>query len=280
MSASRQLSAATGVAAVIGHPVAHSLSPALHNAAFEAIGLDWVFVAFAVPPGHGEAAVRSVGPLGLRGMSVTMPHKDAAAAAVDRLSPVAEALGAVNCVVNTGDEIVGENTDGIGFVDALRIEHQVDPSGLRCVVVGAGGAARSVIRALAEVGAAEIAVLNRSVGPAERAAALAGARGRVGTTDDIGSADLVVNATPIGMLDRSPNDPATPIDPSTLSSGQVVADLIVHPQRTELLHLAEARGATVVPGLGMLVHQAAHAFTLWTGEPAPLDAMWKAVRNA
>ena len=282
MSARSPISGSTQLAAVIGHPVRHSLSPALHNAAFAACGLDWVFTAFEVAPDQGAAAVRAVVPLGIRGLSVTMPHKDAAAAAVDELSPTAEALAAVNCVVNRDGTLVGENTDGNGFVASLRLDHDIDVAGMRCVVLGAGGAARSVIRALALAGVAEVAVVNRTPALGARAAELAGVAGRSVAVEAsahvIESADLVVNATPVGMDTSVGQTPDLPLDPELIGSGQIVADLIVHPLRTRLLDEAEARGARVVPGLGMLVHQAALAFELWTGQPAPLDAMWATVK--
>jgi shikimate dehydrogenase len=278
------VSAHTQVAAVIGHPVRHSLSPTLHNAAFAACGLDWVFTAFEVAPDEGEAAVRAMLPLGIRGLSVTMPHKAAAAAAVDRLSTTAEALGAVNCVVNRDGTLVGENTDGDGFVASLRGDHGIDPAGMRCVVLGAGGAARSVIRALGLAGVAEVTVVNRTPSLAVSAAELAGAVGRatgpLAGSEVIEQADLIVNATPVGMDRPDEETPEIPVDPDLIRAGQVVADLIVHPLRTRLLDQAEARGARIVPGLGMLVHQAALAFGLWTGRVAPIDAMWEAVQPA
>ncbi|MDZ7677211.1 MAG: shikimate dehydrogenase [Acidimicrobiales bacterium] len=278
MGSPRRIGATTQLAAVIGHPVRHSLSPVLHNAAFDALGLDWVYLALEVAPDRGEAAVRAVAALGLRGLSVTMPHKDAAAAAVDELSPVAATLGAVNCVVNRDGVLVGENTDGDGLVASLRTDHGIDPHGMRCVVIGAGGAARSVILALAEAGASEVGVVNRTHARGLQAAALAGGAGRVVAADAVAAADLVVNATPIGMVSGSPEAPAIPLDPTLLGPGQVVADLVVHPLRTRLLDEAERRGAMAVPGLGMLVHQAGLAFSLWTGHPAPIEAMWQAVK--
>jgi shikimate dehydrogenase len=284
MTSARPVSATTQVAAVIGYPVRHSLSPAMHNAAFAALGLDWVYTAFEVDPHQGEAAVRAMVPLGIRGMSVTMPHKDAAAAAVDELSPTASVLGAVNCVVNRDGTLVGENTDGDGFVASLRLDHAVDPAGMRCVVLGAGGAARSVIRALGAAGAAEVAVVNRTPALAVEAAKLAGdvgrAVGQLASPAVIEQAELVVNATPIGMALGISEAPDLPLDPGLLRPGQVVADLVVHPLVTPLLGEAESRGAHPVPGLGMLVHQAALAFEIWTGVDAPLDAMWQAVRPA
>jgi shikimate dehydrogenase len=275
------LSATTQLAAVIGHPVRHSLSPAMHNAAFAALDLDWAYLAFDVPPDQGAAAVRGMAPLGIRGLSVTMPHKDAAAGAVDELSPTAAVLGAVNCVVNRDGKLVGENTDGDGFVASLRTDHGLDPAGMRCVVLGAGGAARSVIRALGQAGAAEVVVVNRTPSLGEQAAELAGPCGRAVTVSSsppvISAADLLVNATPVGMQRPAAESPTTPIDPNLIRTDQVVADLVVHPLRTRLLAEAEARGARTVPGLGMLVHQAAIAFEHWTGRTAPLHAMWQAV---
>jgi shikimate dehydrogenase len=265
----------TRLAAVIGHPVRHSLSPAIHNAAFVAAGLDWTYVAFDVEPGRGRAAIDALRALDIAGLSVTMPHKDDAFAAVDRRTPVAEALAAVNCVFRDGDQLVGDNTDGAGFVDGLTIDHGVDPAGLRCVVVGAGGAARAVIHALGEAGAAEVAVVNRTTSKAEVAAALAGGVGRVGSLADVGGADLVVNATSIGMGTPSPADVPVPID--ALRPTQVVADLVVHPVRTPLLQAAETLGARTVDGRSMLVHQAAHAFRRWTGEEPSTTAMRRAV---
>ena len=262
------LSGDTQVAAVIGHPVRHSLSPAIHNAAFAALGLDWAFVAFDVAAGATTAAIDAVRVLGLGGLSVTMPHKDGAALAVDRLSADAEALASVNCVVPSGNGVlVGENTDGPGFLDALA-DQGVSPDGLRCVVVGAGGAARAVIRALAGAGAAELTVVNRTPERATGALALAGTVGRPGPPEAASDADLVVNATPVGMDGRS-----TPLPGVRFGPGQVVVDLLYHPPVTPLLAAAEASGATVANGLGMLVHQAAHAFRQWTGEEPPVDAM-------
>jgi shikimate dehydrogenase len=259
----------TRVAAVIGDPIAHSLSPTIYNAAFSALGLDWVFVALAVPEGMGEAAVAAMRVLDLGGMSVTMPHKAAAAAAVDRLTPTAALLGAVNSVMPVRGELVGDSTDGAGFLDALRADEGWDPSGRSCLVVGAGGAARAVIVALAERGAREVVVVNRTPERAGAAAALAPGVARVGAADEAGAVDLVVNATPQGM----DGDDHLPVDPARLGPGQLVVDLVYHPAITPLLASARDRGAVGVNGLGMLIHQAAHQFQAWTGEPAPVGVM-------
>jgi shikimate dehydrogenase len=272
------ITGATRLAAVIGQPVRHSLSPAILNAAFAATGADWVFVALEVPEGRGGEAVAAMRTLGLGGLSVTMPHKAAARAAVDEATPAAAALDAVNCVFRRDDRLVGDNTDGAGFVDALRLDEGVEVADRRCVLVGAGGAGRAVARALADAGAAEVVVVNRSPGPAARAAALAGRVGRVGTADDLGAADLVVNATSLGMGLGGPAEPL-PVEPERLRPGQVVVDLVYHPAVTPLLAAARDRGARPVGGLGMLVHQAGHAFSGWTGLDPPLAGMATAARE-
>jgi len=281
----------TRLAALIGSPVRHSLSPVILNAAFGAAGLDWVFVALEVAATDGEAAVTAVRPLGIGGLSVTMPHKEAAFAAVDERSAEAEALGAVNCVGWRGDVIVGHNTDGAGLLDSLRIDEGFDPDGRRCAVVGAGGAARAAVLALASAGASDVAVVNRTATRAGRAAALAGAVGRVGAFSDVATADLVVNATPVGMAGVAPPVvalvPGTAAEPPSagapggdlpfpaelLSPGQLVVDMIYNPFTTPLMAAARAREVVAVNGLGMLIHQAAHAFRHWTGEDPPLEAM-------
>lgn len=270
MSASLRpaISGATRLAGVIGSPVRHSLSPAIHNAAYEACGLDWVYVALEVAPLEAARAFAGMRALGIAGLSVTMPHKEAAFEAVDELTPAARAMRAVNCVHLVGDRLVGHNTDGDGFVDSLRADASVDPAGLRVAVLGAGGAARSVVEALARNGAADIAVVNRTLGRAGEAAVLAGSVGRIGGPADISGADLVVNATSVGM-----GGGALPLEVSLLRHGQVVADLVYHPLDTALLQAAREVGAQAVDGLGMLVHQAARQFALWTGTQAPVGVM-------
>ena len=276
----------TRVAGVIGDPVRHSLSPALHNAAFAALGLDWTYLAFEVPAGQGADAVAAMRVLGIDGLSVTMPHKDTVAAAVDELSPAAALLGAVNCVRRDGDRLIGENTDGAGFLRSLRTQAGVDPVGLRTVVLGAGGAARAVIVALAADGAL-VTVVNRSPVAAARAAALGEAAGSVaaeasgglsrsaavGGAETVRDADVVVNATPLGMTDGDP----LPVDAALLSDSQIVVDLIYRPERTPLLEAAAQAGATTLNGVGMLLYQAAEQFTMWTGRDAPVDTMAAAV---
>ena len=266
----------THLAAVIGDPVRHSLSPLLHNAAFRALDLDWVYLAFEVAPADLRGAVDGMRALGIEGLSVTMPHKSDMVRLVDEVSPTAEALDAVNCVVRRRDDLVGHNTDGDGFVDALQLDEGVDVAGRRTVVLGAGGAARAVIRALGQAGASEVVVVNRTADRGERAATLAASVGRTGPPEAATDADIVVNATPIGMgnvVTPEGRAPDLPIDPDHLSKGQLVVDLIYEPMVTPLLEAARSRGAVTVNGLGMLIHQAAHAFRLWTSEDPPLEVM-------
>jgi shikimate dehydrogenase len=265
------ISGTTRVAAVIGSPVRHSLSPAIHNAAFAASGADWVYAAFEVVPGAAPAALAAMRALGIGGLSVTMPHKEDVAAAVDVLDGASAALRTVNTVVLQPDgRLAGCSTDGAGFVASLR-DAGCDPAAMRVAVLGAGGAARAVIDALVRAGADSVTVVNRSPDRGRLAAALAGDRGRLGTADDIADADLIVNATSVGMGIGHPGRDDLPFDPAQLSARQVVADLVYHPLETGLLRAARAAGALAVDGLGMLVHQAVLQQELWTGRrPDPL----------
>ncbi len=262
------ITGATTVAAVIGSPITHSLSPAVHNAAFAAAGVDWVYAAFDVAPGESLGALHAMRTLGLGGLSVTMPHKQDVADQVDELDPAAAALHSVNTVVRTSDGLLkGYSTDGVGFVASL-MEAGVSITGRSVVVIGAGAAARAVIDALARGGAASVTVVNRSLARAQQAAALAGVIGRVGELTDVTTGDIVVNATSVGMAADQ-----LPFDPALLRAGQVVADLVYHPLETALLAAARAMGATPVDGLGMLVHQAALQQQLWLGVLADTGVM-------
>jgi shikimate dehydrogenase len=273
--------ARTTVVGVMGYPVRHSLSPLLHNAAFAALGLNWVSVAFEVAGGRAAAALDGMRALGVAGLSVTMPHKADVAAAVDECSAVATQLGAVNCVLNRDGRLYGDNTDGAGFVASLDRAAHFDPAGKQCLIIGAGGAARAVTLALADAGAASVTVVNRTAARAVDVAALAGRVGRVGETGAgvvalVAAAELVVNATPVGMEGSGAAGDGWLIAPSVLHAGQVVADLVYAPRPTPWLAAAAQAGATTVDGLGMLVHQASAQLELWTGLPAPVDVMWQA----
>ncbi len=274
----RTVSASTLLACVIGDPIRHSLSPTLHNAAFDALGLDWIYLAFEVPAGRGIAAIEGMRALGIRGASITMPHKEDAATACDDVTADASALRSVNSIM-LGDDgrLHGDSTDGEGFLRSLR-EADVDVAGRSVLVVGGGGAARAVGVALARA-AAVVAVSARRSEAAAALAALA-----PGTTvvewdrrdEAVSAADIVVNTTPLGML----GDTTLAIDPRSIRSGQVVADLVYRPLATPLLAAARAAGAGTVDGLGMLVHQAALAFEQWTGVAPPVGVMRAAAESA
>ena len=266
------------VAAVIGDPVRHSRSPAIHNAAFAAAGIDWVFTAFEVPAGGGAAALDTMRVLRLAGLSVTMPLKAEVAEAVDVRDDEVEVLGAANCIVPIGDgRLRAVNTDAAGFVSGLKADADVSPEGLRAVLLGGGGAARAVAWGLAAAGAVDVAVINRTPAKAQAAAAIANAAGRaasgrVGTIDDVAAADIVVNATSVGMG----ADSSMPCDPDLLRPGQVAVDLVYEPLETAWLAALRQRGVEAHNGLSMLAYQAAAAFELWTGIEPPVDAMRRA----
>lgn len=269
----------TALAGVIGDPVRHSRSPAIHNAAFHHAGLDWVFVAFPVAPAAAEAAVLGASALGVRGLAVTMPYKQLAATLADRRSPEVAALGAANTLVLDRSGITAHSTDGAGFLADLRDGFGFEPSGAVCAVLGGGGAARSVVLALAGAGAARVLVWNRTAERAVAAAALAGDAGVVVGPEGIGEAALVVNATPAGMGGIAAPVELPPALLDSLQAGQTIYDLVYHPSTTSLMLAGARRGAAVRGGLGMLVHQAGEQFRLWTGEPAPLEVMWRAARG-
>lgn len=268
------------VAAVIGDPVRHSRSPAIHNAAFAATGMDWVFTAFEVPAGGGGAALEAMRVLQLAGLSVTMPLKAEVAEVADLRDDEVEVLGAANCIVPVGDgRLRAANTDATGFMAGLKADAGIGTDGFRVALLGAGGAARAVAWGLAAAGAADMAVINRTPSKAQAAADIANAAGgagqpgRVGSIDDIASADLVVNATPVGM---GAGASSMPCDPTLVRPGQVAVDLVYEPLETAWLAALRRRGVEAHNGLSMLAYQAAAAFELWTGIEAPVDVMRRA----
>ncbi|MBA2318511.1 MAG: shikimate dehydrogenase [Euzebyales bacterium] len=256
-------SAATRPVFLLGHPVAHSLSPRLHSAAFAAAGVDAVYVAADVAPDELPSAVAGLRALGALGANLTVPHKVAALGLVDRRTSEVDAVGAANTLFWDGDELAADNTDAAGLEGVLRDELHLRP-GTRALVLGSGGAARAAAVALGRVGAA-VAVRARRPEAGDRVAALARAHGAAGPFD--GPPRVVVNATPLGLGGES-----LPDDLMRLGPGQVALDLL-YGRTTPFLQAASDRGATAVDGLSMLVRQAAASFTRWTGAPAPLDAM-------
>ncbi len=277
-----EITARTGLLGVIGHPVGHSLSPQIHNAALRAQGLDFIYLAFDVPPDLLQPAVEGLRAVGARGANVTVPHKQAVAGLVDELDPLAKRVGAVNTIVNDAGSLTGYNTDVVGFQLALRGALPSGAQGRRCLVAGAGGAARAVVAALLAEDAAEVWVFNRTPARAEALCAEAEewstvpcAALREEMLVEVGErADIVVNATSVG-LDPVVKERPFPVD--IITSRQVVIDLAYGRAPTGFLRNAQARGAITVDGLEMLVMQAASSYRLWTGVDAPLGTMREAI---
>lgn len=261
-------------AGLIGWPVAHSVSPAMHNAAFGALGLDWQYDLLPAPPERFAAAVAAWVAAGYRGFNVTIPHKGAALRLpqVRAISPAAEAIGAANTLtVEPDGSLTADNTDWRGFADDLAAGG-IAVEGARCLVLGTGGSARAVIYALRAGGAAAITAISREPGGRDGAAGY-GDLARLAP-----SADLVVNCTPAGM---SPDVAASPWPEDVpFPGGAALVDLIYNPPVTRLMADAQAAGARTVGGLGMLVRQGALAFERWTGIAPPLAIMLEAARHA
>ena len=274
----------TTVTGIIGAPVAHSLSPVMHNAAFHGLGLDWVYVPFPVPPARLGAAVAGLAAAGIAGFNVTIPHKVAIIPFLDAIDPDAELIGAVNTVLVREGKLTGYNTDGLGLVAALAAKLSFNPNGKSILVLGAGGAARSAVVSLARAGAVRVQVANRTT---DAALALVGlvakrlggtvfAAGSLDHLDDqafIGSFDLVVNTTSVGMS----GDSFPGLDPARLKSGACIYDMVYAPPVTPLLARCEALGIPCANGLGMLVAQGEAAFRIWTGVAPPEGRMEQAL---
>ncbi|SIO18742.1 shikimate dehydrogenase [Singulisphaera sp. GP187] len=268
---------------VFGFPVAENPTQAMIEPAFAAMGLDWRYLTVEVRPEDLGAAVRGARAMNWRGLNLTIPHKVAVIEHLDRLSPAAEKIGAVNCVINQAGEWVGDNTDGKGFLQSVQ---EVRPiAGLRAVVMGAGGAARAIGVELALAGAAQVTIVNRDRDRGQVLTALIREKTGVPTTFSDWEAryqvpegtDLVVNATSIGLYPDV--EAQVPIDLSTLRPGMIVSDVIPNPPRTWLVREAETRGCRVLDGLGMLVNQGIIGIRLWSGhEPNP-DVMRKALES-
>lgn len=291
----------TQIVGLIGWPVEHSLSPAMHNAAFEALGLNWRYIPLPVAPGQVEMAVRGIAALGFRGANVTVPHKQAVIPALDAVAPDAARFGAVNTIVVERDAegratLTGHNTDYRGFTGALR-RAGFDPADKRVVIVGAGGVARAAVFALLEVGVADILLFDIAPQQVEALIAdlsanfpLPGGEGSRGgglrtlpqtpetLVESARHADLLVNATPVGMWPHIEGS-IWPED-APIPAHLVVFDLVYNPLETRLLCQARRAGACAISGLGMLVEQGAIAFEMWTGHPAPVELMTSVCERA
>jgi shikimate dehydrogenase len=274
------ISSETKICGLIGDPVTHSVSPVMHNAAFEALGLDYIYLPFNVAKDKLAQAVDGVGGLNIRGLNVTIPHKVAVIPFLGRLEPLAERIGAINTIINESGVLTGHNTDAAGFLKVLQ-ENGIEPRDKKVVLLGAGGAARAIAFALAEKGTG-LAILNRKQEMAwavELASSVSSFSGRKVKALELNEqnlkaalvpADVVVNATSVGM---SPNDGQSPVSRELLRQELVVFDIVYNPVKTRLLSEAEQAGAITVNGLDMLVWQGVLAFELWTGVKAPVKVM-------
>ena len=264
---------------VLGWPLETTLSPTIHNAAFRRLGFDWAYLAFPVPPDQLEQAVAGLRTLGAIGANVTIPHKETVIPFLDQLSGDAAAIGAVNTIQRVGDRLIGHNTDVDGFREFVAGDAGIPVQGASAVVLGAGGAARAVVKALDDLGAASIAICTRDT---ERGRPLAELVGRASASvqpwerasDLVASAQVVINATPLG------SEGADPVPGTAWHAGQAVVDLVYAPPSTPLVDAARAAGADAWGGLGMLVRQAAASFQLWTGQDPPLEVMSAAAVHA
>ncbi len=270
----------TRITGLFGHPVRHTFSPAMHNAAFEALNLDYVYLPFEVRPEDLVPAVAALQALGLSGINVTIPHKEAVLPLLDEVSEEAALIGSVNTIQVSREGLVGHNTDAYGFETSLREEAGMVLAGKRIFVLGAGGASRAVAFQSALSGAQEVTIADVVSARADALCAAVADRVPACRVDScatdaraieqaVGGKDLFVNATPVGM---KTDDPRL-IDVAWLAPGAVVFDAIYNPQQTRLLQEASARGLQTVNGVGMLVHQGARAFEFFTGTPGPVAIM-------
>jgi len=275
-------------AGFFGYPVEHSFSPVMHNAAFSFLGLDFIYVPYCVAPEELESAAKAVISLGMVGVNITIPHKEKVCRYLDQITPGAKIAGAINTIVNNKGKLYGYNTDGAGFLRSLKEEANLLPAGKTVLIIGAGGAARSIAVELAMSGARLITIVNRKP---ERALALArlltgqtsikqAEIAKTGTEvkESVKKADLIIQATPLGMY---PNEDVCIDFPfEYLQPGQVVCDLVYNPIVTKFMENARlAGGVKAINGIGMLLYQGVLAFEYWTGVQAPVEIMRKSLRE-
>jgi len=276
------------IVGLIGYPLGHSISPAMHNAAFQKLGLDFEYELFEVESEELSDAVNGMRALHIAGFNVTIPHKENIVTLLDEVTKLPRLIGAVNTVLNQEGKLVGYNTDGPGFIDSLKEDAGFIPQNKNCVVLGSGGAGRAIAIMLAEANARSVTVADVLEDKAKELASYAGslldtkfqavAVNSAELQKAISSANLLVNSTPLGMHPKVEKSPLS--ENIVLPSKLLVYDLVYNPSETKLLKAAKAAGCKTCGGLGMLVRQGALAFSIWTGEEAPLDIMFAAARKA
>jgi shikimate dehydrogenase len=280
------INAKTTVCGIFGHPVGHSLSPEIHNAAFDALELPYVYVAHDVAPGNVGRALDGIRVMGYRGLSVTIPHKVEAMEGVDEVDETARVIGCINTVVNDRGKLIGYNSDGLGALGSLR-DAGADPEGSRTVVLGSGGAARAIAVTLSrEAPPAEIIILGIEHEQLESLAADVRDKGKSSVVTGelnpdavktaLADANILLHCSPIGM---HPHEGQSLVEPSSLRSQMAVFDAVYNPRRTKLIQDAEQVGCRTILGLEMFLGQAFVQFELWTGEKAPRDVMRRVVEE-
>jgi shikimate dehydrogenase len=278
----------TKLLGVIGHPVEHSLSPIMHNAALAELELDYVYLPFAIAPENLAVAIAGFATIGVTGFSVTIPHKQAIMPLLSEITPLAEAIGAVNTVTRKNNQWVGTNTDIAGFISPLQTTYHQDWSQKVAVILGNGGAARAVVAGCHQLGFAEIHVVGRNE---QRLTEFRDSWGtplaenlQVHTWDKLAKlipqANLLVNTTPIGMYPKVDDSPLSAAEMANLPEGAIAYDLIYIPQPTQFLQQAQKQGAIAIDGLEMLVQQGAAALKIWLQrDTVPVDVMRQALRQ-
>jgi shikimate dehydrogenase len=269
-----------------GQPVAENPTGAMQEAAFRALGLNWRYLTVEVSPERLRDALAGMRAFGMKGINLTIPHKVAVLELLDEIAAEAAIIGAVNTVRREGDRLIGENTDGKGFLRGVRTDAGVDPRNKRVVVLGAGGAARAIVTELALAGAADLLVLNRSLSRGEQMVDGLVSKTKapirfepwLDTYKVAGDTEILVNATSIGLYPDVDSMP--PVDLRGAQAGMLVCDVVFNPPETRLIGAARQRGLPVLDGLSMLVYQGAIGFELWTGQKAPLTVMKGALRQA
>jgi len=273
---------------LIGDPVSHSVSPEMHNAAFEKLKLDYCYIPIQVDTKDLKKALDGIRAENFAGINVTIPHKEAVIPLLDEVTKLPRLIGAVNTIKNENGKLIGYNTDGAGFIESLKEDAKVNPKGKKVVLIGAGGAAKAVAIMLAEAGTKSLAVTDIIAEKAENLAeyvkshfsidAVAASEESKELKGAIKNCDILINATPVGM---HPNVKGCPIsDDIEIPKGILVCDLIYNPPETKFLKKAKESGAKTLNGIGMLVRQGALAFSIFTGKEAPVETMRNAVLKA
>ncbi len=272
------ISGKTQVCGVIGDPIEHTLSPIIHNAAFEALQIDYVFLPFKVKNAEVENAIRGMRALGIHGLNVTMPHKNAVVKYLDEVDPAGKIIASANTILNKDGKLLGFNTDGVGALTALE-ENGVEPRGKKVLLLGAGGAAKAIAYTFSQE-ADELVILNRTRNAATELADLlkqkfhkkisAAELSPTSVKNSLAGADVLINSTSVGM---NPNADQTPVQPEWLRPDLAVMDIVYNPIETKLAKDAKAAGAKVVSGVEMLIYQGAVSFEIWTACKAPVDVM-------